>query len=302
VRELGSRAFQAAETKGGALNEAVANKFYNEIMKIRPQTMEGRVFFGESQVSKLFDKIPELMNRPMTLRAAQEIDEALGDLAYSTMDNFGRMSKDGKKFIDMQAALRNTIDAVDEKMVIGGKEGFNAIKEARKYWSTSLKMRDIERIISRAQNMEQPVTAIKTGFRNLLQRGDKLKGYSAQEVSAIKKAANTGVFTDIVRLAGSGLVPIGMGIGGTAVSGPMGGTISALAGAALQQGAKKAGTAIQMNKANKVLEELTKGAGLAKQTTRISGPQALAKLLAPPTAGIVPGTAPSALAQLLQQP
>lgn len=269
VREAGSRAFQAAEKHGGALDAKVANGFYNKVLGIRPQTLEGQVFAGESAVSKLYEKIPSLMNRPMTLRAAQEVDEALGDLAYASMDTFGKISKDGQKFLNMQRALRDTIENVDESMVIGGKAGFDALKDARKYWSTSLKMRDIERILQRAEGKEQPVTVIKNGFNNLLNRGDKLKGYSPAEVKAIRKAAKTGIVTDIVKLAGSGLVPILSGVGGGAVGGIPGGVASAMLGSAIQQVAKKTGTVIQTGKANKALEEVARRSGLVSETQRI---------------------------------
>lgn len=277
VREAGSRLFNIADEKGGALNEAVANKFYNEVLRIRPQTLEGKVFSGESPVTKVYEKIPELMGRPMTLRAAKEIDEALGDMAYSTMDKFGKLSKDGKKFLDMQSALRRTIDTVDENMVIGGKEGFNALKDARKYWSTSLRMRDIERIIDNAQRMDQPASAIRTGFRTLLRNGDRLKGYTPEEVKALEKAAKTGIVTDLLRLAGSGLVPIGGGVTGLS-GGPMGGAAGFAVGSAVQQGAKSVATARQLARASEAAKKVAEKSGMVEEVYRIPALQEILKM------------------------
>lgn len=271
VRDAGSKAFEFAEKKGGALNEAVANKFYNQVLKIRPQTMEGRVFKGNSPVTEIYDRIPELFNRPMTLRAAKEVDEALGDMAYSTMDKFGKLTSDGKKFLDMQTALRRTMDNADESMVVGGKEGFTALKEARKIWATSLRMRDLERIIDNAQRMDNPATGIRTGFRTLLRNGDRLKGYTPQEIKAIEKAANTGVVTDLLRLAGSGLVPIGSGIAGTtAGGGVVGGMLGAGAGAAIQQSSKAIAASRQIGRAEAALQKVAERSGMVEQTKRIS--------------------------------
>jgi len=281
IRAAGSKAFQLAEEKGGALNEAVANKFYNKVLNARPQTVEGRIFAGESPIYKIIDQIDTLKNRPMSLRAAQEIDEALGEMAYSTMDNFGKISKEGKRFLDLQGELRNIIEQADESMVYGGKEGFNAIKEARKYWSTSLRMREIEKIIEKAQSREQPVTALKNGFAALLRRGDKLKGYSPKEVAAIQKAAKTGIITDVIKLAGSGLVPIGSAVAGSA-GGMVGGAGGFLAGAAVQQGAKAVGVARQMGRANQAAKEVALKSGMVSSEKRIPIPTLREILKLPP--------------------
>lgn len=265
VRDFGSKAYKIAEQKGGALSSDIADNFYDQVLKIKPQTEAGQVFKGQSPVTAILDAIPSLKGKPLTLEAAQEVDSALGDLAYSTMDKFGKLNSDGKKFLDMQTALRRTIENADENMIIGGKEGFNALKEARKYWSTSLKMRDIERIIENAQRMEQPATGIRTGFRTLLRNADRLKGYSPKEIEAIKNAADTGVVTDLFRLAGSGLVPIGSGIAGTAAGGPVGGLVSAAVGSGIQQASKAIGKARQMGRAEEALKKVAERSGLVTE-------------------------------------
>lgn len=272
IREQGSKLFKLAEQKGGALSAGESNKFYNKILAMRPQTQEGTVFKGESPVQKILDNVQTLINKPMSLKAAMEIDSALGDLAYDTMDTFGKITSEGKKFLDMQGTLRRVIEDADERMVHGGKEGFKALKEARKVWSTSLRMREIERIIEKAQSREQPVTALKNGFAGLLNRGDKLKGYSVAEVKAIKKAARTGIVTDVIKLAGSGLVPIGSGIAGS-VGGIPGSAAGFIAGSAVQQGAKAVGVARQMGRANKALKTVAEKSGMIEQVPRLTMPE-----------------------------
>ena len=296
VRKTASAAFDAAEANGGVLTKDVANKFYSQIMGIRPQTVEGRVFKGESPVTKIFDQIPGLMDRPMTLRAAKEIDEALGDMAYSTMDTAGKLSADGIKFLGVQTALRKMIDAADEGMVHGGKEGFEALKKGRELWSTSLKMRDVERIIENAERMDHPAAAIRTGFRTLLRHGDRTKGYSPAEMKALEKAATTGVVTDILRLAGSGLVPVGSGIAGTVAGGPLGGLASAAAGGVVQQSAKALATARQTGRANAALRSTAESGGMVSRQPRISIPAPVSNVL-----GSIDQIKAAMLAQALSQ-
>jgi hypothetical protein len=267
VRNQASKLYEVAEQKGGALSAGEANKFYNQILKIRPQTVEGKVFKGKSAIADIFDQIPDLKDRPMTLRAAQEVDEALGDLAYGTMDKFGKLTSDGKKFLDMQTSLRRTIENADESMVHGGKEGFEALKEARRHWATSLRLRDVEKIIDNSQYAEQPATALRTGFRTLLKNPDRLKGYTPKEVAAIKRAAKTGIVTDALRLAGSGLTPIIAGAGGAAATVPMGGVGAAAAIPAylVQQAAKKAGVVRQTARAKDVAKVVASRVGLNQE-------------------------------------
>jgi len=146
-------------------------------------------------------------------------------------------------------------------------------------------MKEIERIIEKAKDKEQPVTAIKNGFKALLTRGDKLKGYSPQEVQAIRKAAETGVVTDVIKLAGSGLVPIGAGIVGGS-GGIVGGALGALTGAAIQQSAKKLGTARQMGRAENALKATAKSSGMvipsAKYGSKKITPEMIDQILSLP--------------------
>jgi hypothetical protein len=282
IREAGGQLFKIADQKGGVLKPEISDKFFDKVLSIRPQSEAGRVFKGQSPVSAILDDIPSLKGKPLTLQAAKEVDEALGDLAYSTMDKFGKLNADGKKFLDMQTALRRTIENADESMVIGGKEGFEAVKEARKLWSTSLRLRDIEKIIDNAQSFEQPATAIKTGFRTLLRNPDRLKGYTPEEVKAIKKAAQTGIVTDMFRLAGSGLVPIGAGISGTVAGGPAGGAAAGVAGYALQQGAKSVGSARQIARAKDAAKTVAERSGMVQTEQRIPLPTLREILRLPP--------------------
>lgn len=285
IREQGGKLFRQADELGGTLKPEVANEFYRKIYTtIRPQTEAGDIFRGETPTSKIIDKIPKLFGQPMSLQAAKEVDEALGDLAYGTMDNFGKFTAEGKKLLDMQSALRRTIDMADESMIEGGKAGFDALKKARKAWSTSLKMRDIERIMENAQRMEQPSSSLRAGFRTLLRNADRLKGYSPAEVKALKKAAETGVVTDLFRLMGSGLVPIGSGIAGTAAGGPMGGLVSAAGAAAVQQGSKAVANARQMGRAQGVVKAISDSAGMTQSVDRVQLPNILRQILLMPPA------------------
>lgn len=280
IRERGGELFKLAEKKGGILKPEIADSFYDKVLSIKPQTEAGQVFKGSSPITDILNNVSSLKGKPLTLDAAKEIDEALGDMAYSTMDKFGKLNSDGKKFLDMQTALRRTIENANESMVIGGKEGFEAVKEARKLWSTSLRLRDIEKIIQNSERMEQPSNAIRVGFRTLLRNGDRIKGYSPQEVKALEKAAKTGIVTDLFRGAGSGLVPIAAGGAGLATGGA-GGVLAAAPAYVLQQGAKSVANARQLSRAQNVAKTVAEKSGMVAEQKRLPLPT-LRKLLGIP--------------------
>lgn len=249
LRRVGGQLFKEAEAKGGILKPHVTNKFIAEISQKAPQTYAGRIIAGNDEVTNLLDRVQDLADRPLTLEAAKEVDETLGDLAYKNMD-MGKFTAEGKKFLDMRSSFRRIIEDAADNDVVGGKSGFDVLKEARKYWSTSLRLRDIERIIERAQNMQVPATGIKTGFRNLIANKNALKGYSPQEIDAIRKAAKTGIITDLMAVFGSRLNPI---ITGSAVSigtaNPLMGIAAGVGNYATSSMARGLATASQLKKA-----------------------------------------------------
>lgn len=237
VRAIGSDLFKKAEQAGGILSPENADGFRKRVLSVLSLDDEAKLYANNPVAERLVKNIGDFSGKPMSFETAKNIDEALGELAYSTMDDFGKISAQGKKFLDLQSSIRDAMDTIP---------GGEVIKEARQYWKASLKMRDIERIIERAKDRPQPVTILKNGFKGLLSRGDKLKGYTPEEVRAIQKAAKTGIVTDALQLAGSGLVPIS--------SAAVGGFPGAAVGFGVQQTSKAIGTARQMGRANKALD------------------------------------------------
>lgn len=257
LREIGSQSFKSAEAAGGALKPNLVDEFITNLSKKAPQTEAGKAIAGENAYSKMLERLQSLKGKPMTLEAAQEADSVLGDLAYSTLDKFGKVTNEGRLYQNAQQTLRKMIeDAGPEQLV--NKGAFDTLKEARKFWSASLRMRDVERIINNAQYFEQPATAIRTGFRQMLRNKDSLKGFTKEEIKAIEKAATTGVVTDLFRLAGSGLGPIISGSAGAVAAGGPAGALAALPAYAVQQGAKAIAQGRQMSRAQGVSSAIQK--------------------------------------------
>lgn len=221
LRQIGGDAFKKADDMGGVMKPDLVENFIQKLSTKTPQTEIGKAIEGESAFSGMLERLQPLRGKPLTLQAAQEADSLLGDAAYKTLDKFGKVTNEGRLYLDAQNTLRNMIENATPDQLVN-KEAFDTVKEARKFWSASLRMRDIERIIDNSQYFEQPSTAIRTGFRQMLKNKDRIKGFSKDEVKALKQAATTGVVTDLFRLGGSGLGPIISGSVGAGVAGPLG--------------------------------------------------------------------------------
>lgn len=224
IKALANAAYKKADETGGVLKGWFTNRFLDDIADIKPASVAGKQVPTDPKLSEALDYINSFKNTRLTLQDAQNLDEYLGEAIDGFTDAFGKVNKSGKKLLDAQSRFRNAIETADETLIEGGKEGFEALKEARKLWSAQLKMRDIERIIQNAELTQNPSTAIQSGFRNLLTNAKKSKGYTKEELAAIEKAAQTGVVSDILKTGGSRLVPIiagasGGGVMGTAVAG-----------------------------------------------------------------------------------
>lgn len=256
-RALANTAYRKADELGGTLKPDVTNRFIDEAArKLVPQTAEGKLLAGESVSTKLAERLQNLAGKPISLRGAQEIDEILGD-EIDRLSELGRLTKEGKKIYDLQTSFRKAIENAAEHEVTGGKEGFTMLKTARSLWKTQAQLRDVEKIIARAEMTDNPATSIKTGFRTLASNPERLKGFSPEAKKAIEHAAKTGLVTDALRMLGSRLNPIAAGAAAGFGSGPVGGIATMLATEAGSAGARNLATQAQMGRAGKVVEAIT---------------------------------------------
>lgn len=258
VREMASAAYQTATQKGGVLSPNFSNSFLNEAKTLLNQTDIGKKFAGETPLAQTLKRFNAIKNKPITLQAAQEIDEALSNQIDNHVE-LGRLTKEGRQLSQLQDMWRSHVENAPENLIIGGREGFDALVEGRRLWSTSLRMGDIERIINRAMQTEVPATGIRTGFRTLLNNPSKMRGFknSPEIVAAMKKAAEKGTVVDLMGVLGSRL----LSVAGFATGNPA----AAAAGYAIPAASRSAAGAIQKSKADQVLRLLAQRGGVIPQ-------------------------------------
>lgn len=276
IRAQGDNAYKALAKSGSGLSSDFTNKWMDSLDAAKPKPIGGKVYTTEDRkFIDALDEFKDLRDGPLGLDDAQRIDEALGGKIDGSLDA-GRFTKESHRLLDVQTTFRKMIDEAADADFTGGKEGFEALKEARQLWSKQAKLRDIEKIINRAKMTDNPASSIKTGFRNLASNENRLKRFSKVEQAAIRKAAESGVVSDTLRTLGSRLIPIvTMGMGGG-----LGATAAANIGS---MASRSAATAMQLNRAGKVAEMIggTKASPMAEALAKalIKGKTELPALL-----------------------
>jgi len=228
IKSLANQAYQKADETGGVLKGWFTNRFLDEIKDIQPATIAGKKVPTNPQLTEALDYVNSFKNARLTLQDAQNLDEYLGD-AIDGFTTLGQVDKSGQKLLQVQRKFRDAIESADDTLIEGGKEGFESLKQARGLWSAQIKMRDIERIIKRAELTDNPATAIKSGFKNLLTNAKNSKGYSKEELALIERAANSGIVGDVFKTFGSRLIPIIAGAGGGGIAGTMAASAGSMA-------------------------------------------------------------------------
>jgi hypothetical protein len=258
AKAVASAYYQKADQVGGTLLPEFTNKFIDAAESIAPQTPEGRAIAGDTAITGLVDRIQALRDEPITLQGAQEIDERLGDLIDKEFGLKG-LSKEGHNLLDLQTTFRNMILDAGPADTANGTEGFEAIKQGRAAWSQAMKMMDFERILNRANQTDNPVTSIRSGIRTLLTNPARPRGYSPEEIEALKEAANRGALGSVLHVFGSRLAPLAVGAAGLST-----GVVPGLIGAGVAHGItsvmRSSATALQMSRANRAMSVL--GAGV----------------------------------------
>lgn len=190
---------------------------------------------------------------PKAAVALRRMDEIRGgDVGFNKLETMRKIAKDAAGSIDAserrigQIMIRQIDDAVDNLPSNVGAD----IKEARSIWQQVKKSENIEELIQRAKDSAPNFSgsglenAIRREFIKFVKDPDNLRGYSQQEIAALRNVAQGGPIENVLRWAGKA-APTGIvsGAGSTGVGYLLGGPIGAMAvpaaGYLARQGATK---------------------------------------------------------------
>ena len=121
--------------------------------------------------------------------------------------------------------------------MVGGADGFDALRTGRQAWAAAMKLRDLEAIQQRAEMTEQPSTSIRTQIRTILGNAKKSRGYTDEELAALRNAADRGALGSTLHVFGSRLVPYAAGVFGLSHGGPLGTVVEGTVAHGISSGA-----------------------------------------------------------------
>lgn len=241
IKAVANAKYAEVEKTGHEIPKEVTNGYIDDVKSTLLSSDDLINSMKSSQpLRDAFDDIALFKDQPMTLSRAQALDEQISNMVDSHT-TLGQVNKVGKKLLEAQHKLRQVVD-----------ENFDtpALREARQAWAAQAKLRDVERIMQRAETMENPATSIKAGFRQLLTNPNKSKWFTKDELKIIEQGATTSAPAEVLRTLGSRLIPIitagaGGGLAGTAIA--TAGSMAARGGA----------TKMQVNRAMKLSDKIS---------------------------------------------
>lgn len=190
----------------------------------------------------------------------EKLDQYRQELLDVVRDNTSKM--DGPNSDAMKAnvainALDNAVDSLDASHLSSGTPAaVDALNQARDLYSAKSRLSALQRIQDNAAMTDNPATSIKNGYRTLAKQVNiNPRGWTSEEVSAINRAAKTGIVTGALKIGGNRLLSgVVGGVGGASGGGIKGALLGASAAEALAYPLRAAATALQARRANAVAD------------------------------------------------
>lgn len=264
IKDLSSQLYKQVETAGGSLKPEARDILISKVEKAADIGGE-RLTSGKTIFEDMLDTLSKKKGQALTLEGVQKLDSELTGLIQKERTITG-ITPEGLKLQNLQDDFRDVIRNPSEGLVVGGREGFDALQQATKQWSVGKKLEEIENILEYAKKTDNPATSIKAQFRTLSKNKKRMAGYTPDERKFINKAAESSKFADFLRTtAGSRLIGSMIGsTGGAFGGGVMGAIVGAGVGAAVSGSARKGAEILQKGRVKKLQKAVSKRADIYK--------------------------------------
>lgn len=169
-------------------------------------------------------------------------------------------TEDGYQAMKARDILDKGLDSLQPAdLSAGDPAAIELTRQGNTLWSAANKAQDVQRILDNANTMDNPVTGIKTGFRNLSKQVAKNRGgWTDEEIEGIQHAAETGLLTGALKTMGSRLISgLAGGASGIAGGGMLGAPLGVAAGEALAFPMRAAANALQTRRADAVADSIS---------------------------------------------
>lgn len=158
----------------------------------------------------------------ITLEELDQYRQLLGDVVRKNTDVAGKLNADGLKANIAIGKLDDIVENLNPKLISGGKESSNLLKQARSEWAKYRKFDSITNIVKKADG---DPNRIKTLLQNFVNNPKNLRGFTSVEKQALKNASRNSSGEGLLKAVGKFGFDLGSGrnIGNTAL--PLGSAI-----------------------------------------------------------------------------
>lgn len=203
LEAISKSAYDRAEKMGGAYSPKFANDLLEKGNKLAAREPQAKAIEGDTPLQNLMKDAEAWKDKPFSLKSAEQVDKVLTNkitAQYKAGNN--AYARELEQFQD---DFRESMYNPSKEHAPQGSAGAKELQKATQHWAQMSRMRDLETIVERAQSTANPSLSIRKGLANLYNNKRRMAGFSDEEKAAIKKAADTGIFTDILRIASSRL-------------------------------------------------------------------------------------------------
>lgn len=268
LRKQAGKLYKLASKKGGRLKAGPTQKLLQQIEETTaPQSNVELTLRGQNKIAASLDTLKKQLADGADFEDLRSLEVTLGEMANdNVVAATGKLNAAGNTLKNAQQAVKKFIDKVSDDDVIGGKAAFALKRKADQKWKQSLKLNEVEKVVTRAQLQEQPSTGLRSGLRTFLANPKRTRSFSKEELKLMRKAAELDPITGALRMAGSRLAPLAASSAGFGAYGADPVTLAILGGAyGVSALARKGADTRQLAKIN-ALQQLVSGAQKVKPT------------------------------------
>lgn len=260
-------AFADADTSGANFNQASSQQLPNDIESAMAKTGKMNARLHGDTISVLDDLKNDAQDGNLSLEDLHQYRQNFQEVINNNLHPNGGMKPDAMKANQAIDAIDNMIDNAKNNpsayIKNGSPEALDSFQNGLSLWAKSARANDIERIMDRADMMEQPATALRTGFRTLASNPKRMNMFDDESQDLIRSAADVSMPVEILRGLGSRLISAV-----AAGTGHIGGAVVAQAGGAIP---RNLATQMQMNRAQAVLDNIARPNSLMQPMADYSG-------------------------------
>jgi hypothetical protein len=203
LRTAANAAFQQVDNSGATITPRTSGLIVDDIVRLASKQRINEKLHPKAYAA--LQDVISLRGQTPTISDLHQVRQILGDAASSIDPADRRMAS---LFID---AMDNRLDRLSAFDVAGGdpKATVAALKEGMATWRRLRKGEIVARIFSNAEidsaakyTQGGKETALRNGFKNLAKNPKQLRGFTEEEVAAIRKVAMGGPLENVLRFFG----------------------------------------------------------------------------------------------------